>query len=244
MTYNFVNLIKAFAAILITNSHFGTIYPEKLSILAFGGALGNAMFFICSGFLINKVEKGYTKWIWHKLSRIYPALWIMLLLIILTERPVISLKKILEWFIFPTKFWFIGAIIGMYSIAYIILKYFPNQLNRIIAMQALIYFVVLYGFVDYKNFDIEYNYLKCLYYIIAFFIGIRIRQKLPLIVKSLEDKWFVKWISLALAGAGFVCYGASSVIIKAGGATVSKLYAYKYFSMRKRSVLCAYWMGA
>jgi peptidoglycan/LPS O-acetylase OafA/YrhL len=40
-----IDFIKFIAAILITNSHMGHLYPQGLSILATGGAIGDALFF-------------------------------------------------------------------------------------------------------------------------------------------------------------------------------------------------------
>ena len=42
----FVDLLRALATALITNSHYGSVYP--ISILANGGLLGNIIFFAIS----------------------------------------------------------------------------------------------------------------------------------------------------------------------------------------------------
>ena len=42
----FVNFLKVFATVLITNSHFGDIWP--VSAMASGGLLGNVIFLAVS----------------------------------------------------------------------------------------------------------------------------------------------------------------------------------------------------
>ena len=46
-----IDILKCFAAILITNSHMGILYGNY-SVLATGGAIGDSLFFFCSGFTL------------------------------------------------------------------------------------------------------------------------------------------------------------------------------------------------
>lgn len=46
-----IDILKCIAAILITNSHMGMLYG-KYSVLATGGAIGDALFFFVSGFTL------------------------------------------------------------------------------------------------------------------------------------------------------------------------------------------------
>ena len=48
---NGIDILKCLAAILITNSHMDMMYP-KFSLMATGGAIGDALFFFCSGFTL------------------------------------------------------------------------------------------------------------------------------------------------------------------------------------------------
>ena len=47
-----LSLMRFLAVILITNSHIGPLYPPHLQFLSTGGALGNSLFFFCSGFAL------------------------------------------------------------------------------------------------------------------------------------------------------------------------------------------------
>ena len=40
-----IDILKFFAALLITNSHMGMLYPESLVRLSTGGAIGDVLFF-------------------------------------------------------------------------------------------------------------------------------------------------------------------------------------------------------
>ena len=46
-----IDVLKFLAIILITNSHMELLYG-KYNALATGGAIGNALFFFCSGFTL------------------------------------------------------------------------------------------------------------------------------------------------------------------------------------------------
>lgn len=52
--FEFVIYLKALATILITNSHFDTIYP--ISQLSMGGSIGNSIFFWVSGFCLSNIK--------------------------------------------------------------------------------------------------------------------------------------------------------------------------------------------
>ena len=52
--FEFVIYLKALATILITNSHFDTIYP--ISQLSMGGSIGNSIFFCVSGFCLSNIK--------------------------------------------------------------------------------------------------------------------------------------------------------------------------------------------
>ena len=62
--------LRILAMILITNSHFGGIYPK--SSMAFGGLLGNIIFFAVSGYCLADIKEPFGKWYPKRLLRIYP----------------------------------------------------------------------------------------------------------------------------------------------------------------------------
>lgn len=54
-----IDFLRAFAAVLITNSHFDNLYPNPS--LSVGGALGNAFSFL---FLDIVCHKKYIRYLW------------------------------------------------------------------------------------------------------------------------------------------------------------------------------------
>lgn len=119
--YSFVMILRAFACFLITNFHSDILYPDKLSILAFGGDLGNNLFFALSGFsLFNSVNKmKFNSWLKKRYFKILPTIYFMLFLsLIVGSVHIASYKDAFRIFIFPTLFWFTGAITIFYIIFY------------------------------------------------------------------------------------------------------------------------------
>ena len=210
----FVNIYKALASILITNSHFGNIYPNSVSFLAMGGALGNCMFFVCSGYLTiggTTSESKLIPWIKKKVLRIYPSVWIVTLLYYFFNNELVINKKGIELivpFIFPTMFWFINAIIVMYIIGFIIQKYFMEHIKRVIIVLILIYLVIIVCVVQFDNYNTEYNYTKCAYYGIAMIIGMIIHKNVKQIASYFEIH---KVLALLMTVFGFILYGIGSI---------------------------------
>ena len=70
-----IDILKCIAAILITNSHMGPLYG-KYSILATGGAIGDVLFFFCSGFTLFLGRMGrFDNWYKRRIHRIYPTVF-------------------------------------------------------------------------------------------------------------------------------------------------------------------------
>lgn len=70
-----IDVLKFIAAILITNSHMGILYG-KYNELATGGAIGDVLFFFCSGFTLF-LSRGvrFDNWYKRRINRIYPTIF-------------------------------------------------------------------------------------------------------------------------------------------------------------------------
>lgn len=70
-----IDILKCLAALLITNSHMELLYG-KYSALATGGAIGDVLFFFCSGFTLFLGRQGrFDNWYKRRINRIYPTVF-------------------------------------------------------------------------------------------------------------------------------------------------------------------------
>ena len=117
--YSFVELLRALAAMLITNSHFDGVYPWNIS---WGGCPGVALFFLISGFvLVKSVQKeNFFPWWLKKVIRLYIPLSIVNLVTVLIGYRTPSIKL----FLFPINInlWYVPAITILYILYYFILR--------------------------------------------------------------------------------------------------------------------------
>ena len=93
-----IDIIKLLAALLITNSHMNNYYPDSISFLGTGGAIGDALFFFCSGFTLFLKPMGrFDNWYKRRISRIYPTAicWILFSVVFLGDDKTIS--SALSW---------------------------------------------------------------------------------------------------------------------------------------------------
>lgn len=170
--YDFIFIIKTIAILLIINSHMKPIYEGSLDKLAFGGAFGCALFFFCSGFTINiKENENFWKFIIKRLIRIYPALWIFLI--------VTQSYTVWSDFFWYNRYWFLQAIIVFYILFYFVKKYLIHYLKPIIIILAILY-TVTYINIPHHDWIIdlpkEPHRITWIYYFIIMLIGLYLRN--------------------------------------------------------------------
>lgn len=165
--FPFVFILKCWAILLITNSHFGCLYPVEVRRIATGGALGNLAFFFCSGFTLwftNTASFGaYLK---RRVVRIYPAIWLVAVLSSLLGDDI-GIKEL----VYPTGHWFIGAILAFYVVYYFVRKYLANQIGYLIVILGLcmlLVYVLWLGPAWVLNTSTKFVWL---YYLSAFLLG-------------------------------------------------------------------------
>ena len=171
----FVNLLRLFAILLVVNSHCEDLYP--FSALATGGALGNGLFFIISGFLYahsfenaQKVPR-FGPWYARKIVRIIPITYVYLLASRFgTLRALIEAgdtAQLLWTFLFPTYYWFMGAFC-VFLIAYYFIVRSRDRRMLPCAFGALLalYIVAYVLFVDKTTWSVESNdsFFRWIYY--------------------------------------------------------------------------------
>lgn len=122
-----LSLMRFLAVILITNSHIGPLYPPHLQFLSTGGALGNSLFFFCSGFALylSNRDTGFAPWAIRRFTRIYPSLWIFMTVCFLGGIQSFRLPDI----IIPT-FWFLQAIFVFYVFFFYSIKFLKGSCGK------------------------------------------------------------------------------------------------------------------
>lgn len=136
--YEYIGILRLIAIILITNSHFDEVYPWPLS---WGGAPGNALFFLISGFLIAKIpeRERIQHWYLRRVKRIYPSVWAITLVLCITKTyKVTSWGDVFSFFVYPTRYWFVAAMLLLYLLFFLLRK---SRVDTHIALAAV---VVLY----------------------------------------------------------------------------------------------------
>lgn len=175
--YIFIDCLKIIAIILIINSHCEALYPIKA--LATGGALGNSLFFICSGYCLNGYGNSKCAWILKKIMKLYiPTL--IVTLIFYYQDNTFWIKK----YIWPTLFWFVGAILLFYVMYMIadkikIFSHFKLFFVGTVIIYFIYYIVLLdtsYWVIEASGLDSVEGCFKLIYYFFIMMLGGYLRR--------------------------------------------------------------------
>lgn len=163
--------------LLVFNSHCDALYRHPW--LATGGAIGNALFFIISGYFISaKSQNGNSlKWIFNKIIRLYlPTLFaIIISMLISGSYPPPVTSDIVARFVWPTPFWFIGALI-LFDILFCILEQFIRE--HFLSFSFIVGAIYLFCYivtVDKTNWAVETGYFKWIYCFYTFCLGYKVK---------------------------------------------------------------------
>ena len=127
-------LFKFFAALLITYSHMGLLFP-KFGGLVTGGAIGDGLFFFCSGFtLFLGRDGGFLNWYKRRVSRIYPSIIMWGLL----SAVAFGWTWYVTDLITTPRYWFIPCIMVYYAIFYVIRRYLMKYMKAVFVGSLLI----------------------------------------------------------------------------------------------------------
>src|SRR4051794_14227820 len=102
-----IDTLKAAAALLIINSHLERMYQRPW--MAADGMLGNTIFFFTTGITLagslkRRPDEAFGQFLWKRLSRLYPALWIALLLVPPLPMHFSPVRPFVRDFLYPTPF--------------------------------------------------------------------------------------------------------------------------------------------
>lgn len=129
-----IDVLKVIAVFMVLNSHMEICYG-KYAILATGGAIGDALFFFCSGFtLLLGGAKSFPNYYKRRIARIYPTVLAVDLFAIL----FFSLDaRIIENLVFGGG-WFVQCIMIYYVPLYFVHRYFTGHFNWLWIVTAVI----------------------------------------------------------------------------------------------------------
>ena len=189
-----ISFLKTFAALIIINSHCGQLYP--IPVFAKGGALGNSLFFLMTGFLLFPIKLGFIEWIKKRYIRLYIPIIILGLIITLfnSTNAEMTLYNFFFRFVFPEHRWFVCALLVMYPIYYIIISNFNFKKYLLCALVLLLMYIYIYIFkLDVSKYVVEtalrYHGLR-FSYIYSFFLvvtGGLIHFKINNILEKLSE---------------------------------------------------------
>lgn len=135
-----IDVLKFLAIIFVVNSHLDVCYPVNFRFLATGGALGDALFFFCSGFtLFIGRDDGFCAWYGRRLKRILPSTLLCLAAYLLFYGD--------GWWVAIGGYWFVRCILIYYVFLFLIRKYLRNNLGIAFAIVTVIV-CVWFGFED------------------------------------------------------------------------------------------------
>lgn len=211
----FVTVLRALAAMLITNSHYVGVYPTDL--IANGGLLGDVIFFAVSGFCLCNPKVNFFRWYGKRIVRIYPQ--VVLLTAFYLIIGVLSREEhtAFGWFVYPTNFHFIASIMLLYIPLYFLMRApkLKAHLPAVLATVLLLQLIVYLAFVDKSTYNIDAvskPFIRFLY-AAAMLIGAYFRLHLD---KYRNQNRVRNWILLFFAGGG-VLYQQAIVFAVRGG---------------------------
>lgn len=152
----FIVLMRALAAIVITNAHYTGVYPTDL--IANGGLLGDVLFFTVSGFCLANTNGKFGKWYLKRFVRVYIPSWLMTIIyMVLGAYVATGAKDIVDFFIWPTHWHFVASIIILYVPLFFVSKYI--EMNRQNYWRMALGLFVLQMVLYLTVYDISYYHI-------------------------------------------------------------------------------------
>ncbi len=152
--YALLDLLRVLAILLVLNSHFDTLYP--IPALATGGAAGNGLFFAISGFCLT-MQKTFPRHMGRRILRLYPGVLIAFLAqVLLGTKELGGMSGFVAQLIWPTAFWFVGAIVLFDALLYWLDRWGATKHPaRFVLVVAALYFAAYFLVVDRTRWSVE-----------------------------------------------------------------------------------------
>ena len=193
-----IDILKFFAVLLITNSHMEPLYG-KYSTLASGGAIGDVLFFFCSGFtLFLGRERRFDNYYKRRINRIYPTVFMWALIAAtIFHRHSDMLDVVLNG-----GGWFVSCIMIYYVVLHFIRKYAFSHLKAVFlffALLTLVWYWVMDKPVGYNMYGA--TYFKWCHYFLFMLLGAILGSH------PMQRRVSLKWDSLKLLVCILLFYG-------------------------------------
>ena len=150
-----IDILKCIAALLIINSHMELLYG-KYSVMATGGAIGDVLFFFCSGFTLFLGRMGrFDNWYKRRINRIYPTVFAWAIV----QEFIFNYHKDIKYIIIHGGGWFVTCIMIYYVILYFIQRYMLNNLKLVFGIATTIciaWYIAIDRPVDYNMYGNTY----------------------------------------------------------------------------------------
>lgn len=201
---------KFFACLMIINSHCRDIYP--VSYLAIGGAFGNSIFFIISGYFNYGNQDKFDLWIKKKIERLVPFMVVMIgleeVVSYIFKHQWINAKDIID------QYWFVFALLIYMLITYPIIgmeskKWIMFNIAAGIAVYSICYIINFQAqfFVELEGFRL----IKIIEYFIVYSLGLLIRQCEDMITHIISRRMIsnfklMMWIIVSIGGWGIMYF--------------------------------------
>jgi hypothetical protein len=203
---NDTNFLRFVAIFLIINSHLDNYYP--ISYLGTGGAMGNALFFVLSSFGLflseRKNPRPFTEWYTQRIKRIYPTVWIVLIILTFPYKIYINMfdvKNLLLFFgnFFYPPFWFLQALMIFYVIIYFIIKkYNVRKIYYLLFALSVLYAFCYLNYLDLSKWCIEDDPFQYLFYLMIFIFGVFLADRNDKIKYSGIQDWGLLFLSVVI----------------------------------------------
>lgn len=184
-----IDILKFLAVLLITNSHLQFLYG-KYSMLATGGAIGNALFFFCSGFtlFLKPIENAndFPNWYKRRINRIYPTVFAVAIIF----SAIFGLNCDINWVILHGGRWFVTYIMVYYVFIYFIGVYFKRRINLIlvgVSLAMCIWFFAMDRSFPFSMYGDNREHLTWLLYFVFMLFGAK--MGMSSFMKQFEYQW-------------------------------------------------------
>lgn len=247
-----IDILKFFAVLFITNSHFDDQYVYCKE-LATGGAIGDALFFFCSGYTLFLGRLGrFDAWYKRRLRRIIPSVLVFVFLFGFIN-PQLGLPDLLYY----GANWFVPCILICYVPLYFVRKYAINNMNMVYLVTGFLivswyclffdpfhsWFITNCKYLDWmlfctpmdKTWMYQWNYFKWLFFFLFMLFGAQMgyySQQSSSSVSHGEKKKFLELIG-KLIGCVIAFYTIPILIEK-----MPELRAFLIFSLLPLVGIC------